>query len=52
MALSAKDLEKLKAEFAGMDTNGDGFITKEELREMFVKSLGEADNEEKKAHIE
>jgi len=38
--LSAEQIEELKAAFSAMDSNGDGFVTKDELKTM-LSSLGE-----------
>ena len=38
--LSAEQVDELKKAFAVMDTNGDGVVTKEELRNL-LKGLGE-----------
>ena len=40
MSLSAEQIEELKAAFQQMDANGDGFVTKDELKTM-LSSLGE-----------
>ena len=40
MSLSAEQIEELKAAFTQMDANGDGFVTKDELKAM-LSSLGE-----------
>ena len=40
MSLSAEQIEELKAAFTHMDANGDGFVTKDELKAM-LSSLGE-----------
>jgi calmodulin len=39
-SLSAEQVEELKAAFQAMDSNGDGFISKDELKSMLA-SLGE-----------
>ena len=43
--LSAEQAEELKKAFAVMDTNGDGVVTKEELKNL-LKGLGEEVNDE------
>ena len=40
MSLSAEQVEELKAAFQSMDANGDGFVSKDELKSM-LSSLGE-----------
>lgn len=40
MSLSAEQVEELKAAFQAMDANGDGFVSKDELKSM-LSSLGE-----------
>ena len=40
MSLSAEQIEELKAAFTQMDANGDGYVTKDELKAM-LSSLGE-----------
>ena len=40
MSLSAEQILELKAAFQQMDTNGDGFVTKDELKAM-LSGLGE-----------
>ena len=40
MSLSAEQVLELKAAFQQMDTNGDGFVTKDELKAM-LSGLGE-----------
>ncbi len=40
MSLNAEQIEELKAAFNQMDANGDGFVTKDELKAM-LSSLGE-----------
>ena len=40
MSLSAEQIEELKAAFTQMDANGDGFVSKDELKAM-LSSLGE-----------
>ena len=39
-SLSAEQIEELKAAFQAMDSNGDGFVSKDELKSM-LSSLGE-----------
>ena len=39
-SLSAEQIEELKAAFTAMDSNGDGFVSKDELKSM-LSSLGE-----------
>ena len=38
--LSAEQIEEIKAAFVAMDSNGDGFISKDELKSL-LSSLGE-----------
>ena len=40
MSLSAEQIEELKEAVTQMDANGDGFVTKDELKAM-LSSLGE-----------
>ena len=40
MSLSAEQINELKAAFQQMDANGDGYVTKDELKAM-LSSLGE-----------
>ena len=40
MSLSAEQIAELKAAFQQMDANGDGYVTKDELKAM-LSSLGE-----------
>ena len=39
-SLTAEQVEELKAAFQAMDSNGDGFVTKDELKSM-LSGLGE-----------
>ena len=41
MSLNAEQILELKAAFEQMDSNGDGFVTKDELKAM-LSSLGDA----------
>jgi len=45
MSLSAEHIAKIREQFKLIDTNGDGFITKDELKQVLSLSGIEADDE-------